>query len=400
MVEVKGKYKKGKKGQTMASGLVRLLAILIALSFSPLTATADGPKRASKSKKSEANKRKAKKRKKSKKRRKGKNKKGREEQKKVVELSPQQLEVEQLVAAGLRFAADKQLVQALAEFERAYELGQDPAVLLHMARAYRQTGDFPKALSTYEEFLSSGEGKVEPQLLEVGRGELEELKALPGRLQIASIPEGAQVTLDGKPIGKTPLPDTLTLSAGSHELRATLDGYEPSTKTLEVKRGGSLAVTLKLTKPGLAMTSADGGISKSAPERSKASGSTRSIALRGGFGSNLRLLEASGAPSVGISYSTGRLSFVLDGVLIAYAAIPQVRYRIFGDLFSLHLLAGAPVSYDKDLEESIFAAGAAGLAVELKLGAWLSLHVDAMASYAGAKHGLTVPTFAGGALRF
>jgi len=58
-----------------------------------------------------------------------------------------------------------------------------------------------------------------------------ELEALPAGLTVISVPEGAKITIDKKPVGIAPL--TLTdLSDGMHEVVAEMPGYETKTKTI------------------------------------------------------------------------------------------------------------------------------------------------------------------------
>jgi TonB family protein len=67
-----------------------------------------------------------------------------------------------------------------------------------------------------------------------------------GTAEIVSSPAGASVTVDGKPVGHTPLAG-VTLAPGSRSLRLTLDGHEPWSGSLDVVAGkkGHVEVRLK-----------------------------------------------------------------------------------------------------------------------------------------------------------
>ncbi|MGE5126565.1 MAG: TonB family protein, partial [Betaproteobacteria bacterium] len=67
-----------------------------------------------------------------------------------------------------------------------------------------------------------------------------------GTAEIVSSPAGAEVTIDGKPLGRTPLA-RVTLAAGSRSLRLTLDGHLPWSGKLDVVAGqrGRVEVRLK-----------------------------------------------------------------------------------------------------------------------------------------------------------
>ena len=67
----------------------------------------------------------------------------------------------------------------------------------------------------------------------------------PGSLQVLSRPAGAQVILDGQIVGKTPLtiPD---VSAGSHDVRLELPGFNRWATTVEVPAGKPARVAASL----------------------------------------------------------------------------------------------------------------------------------------------------------
>ncbi len=74
---------------------------------------------------------------------------------------------------------------------------------------------------------------------------LEKSKAL---LELTSKTEGATVFFDGKELGKTPLEPTKVLP-GAHELKLTKEGMADSTRTLRLKPGGKLKVSVDLRPP-------------------------------------------------------------------------------------------------------------------------------------------------------
>ena len=78
-----------------------------------------------------------------------------------------------------------------------------------------------------------------------GRGEPAVAAPGPGSIQALSRPSGAQVTLDGRPIGTTPMliPD---VAAGSHTIRLELAGFNPWTTTVDVKGGTPTRVAASL----------------------------------------------------------------------------------------------------------------------------------------------------------
>ena len=66
-----------------------------------------------------------------------------------------------------------------------------------------------------------------------------------GVLSIASEPSGAEVTVEGRPIGQTPLPQVL-LPPGSYELRVRHPGYMDDVSRVAVRAGRDYPIDLKL----------------------------------------------------------------------------------------------------------------------------------------------------------
>jgi hypothetical protein len=67
----------------------------------------------------------------------------------------------------------------------------------------------------------------------------------PGSLQVLSRPAGAQVILDGRSVGKTPvtIPE---LASGPHEVRLELPGFNRWATTVDVKSGNATRVAASL----------------------------------------------------------------------------------------------------------------------------------------------------------
>ena len=71
-----------------------------------------------------------------------------------------------------------------------------------------------------------------------------------GHMHLVTVPEGALIERDGKPIDRTPA--TIDLQPGTAALRLSLDGYEAETIALDVAPGATIdrTVTLRPGPPG------------------------------------------------------------------------------------------------------------------------------------------------------
>lgn len=79
------------------------------------------------------------------------------------------------------------------------------------------------------------------------------LRERPARVSFEA-PAGAQISVDGRLVGQTPLPLPLEIAAGAHMITVTRNGYESVTLEVELERGEerSLAAPLSVTKQRVA----------------------------------------------------------------------------------------------------------------------------------------------------
>ena len=301
---------------------------------------------------------------------------------------------------GVKLFEETKYSEALAEFEQAYALASHPLVLYNLATTHRALSQYSQAVDFYNRFLTEGKGVVKPAQLAKGQRELDDVLRLIARVDVTTSPEGATVSVDGRTIGPSPLGQPLILGPGDHVVSATLDGHNRAERSFRVAAGDTLAVALTLAKKEEAPVVEGGGggpvVVDAAPETRD-----RRLAVSASFGTNAIEVDSTGAPVLGIGYAFGdRLSVALDVVLIAYSAVPEVRFRLLGEALSLHAIAAAPISFTDGEDSETFVAGAGGLGVRYRAHDRLSLRAEAWVSYAGSERGTTVPAFAGAELWF
>jgi hypothetical protein len=76
-----------------------------------------------------------------------------------------------------------------------------------------------------------------------------ELRARPAHLTISG-PAGCEVTVDGRPAGTTPLPLPMELTAGSHLVVVTKNGYKAFSREIDVARDENQALAVSLEPTG------------------------------------------------------------------------------------------------------------------------------------------------------
>lgn len=82
-----------------------------------------------------------------------------------------------------------------------------------------------------------------------------------GSVRLLISEAGAQIRVDGRPIGRSPLAEPVRLSAGKHELEVMKPGYGVYTRQIEVQAGGEESLTVDLSDEvgGAIGTSSAGG---------------------------------------------------------------------------------------------------------------------------------------------
>ena len=313
----------------------------------------------------------------------------------------EQKEADRHFKAGVALFKEGKFKEALAEFERAYEIAPHPLVLYNIAGCHRELSSYGEAIRFYERFLKEGKGQVPATRLTTAQTELDAILARIARITIViQGPPYAQLFLDGAPLGTMPVPMPLVLPPGEHKIVAKADGYKDAERTLRVASGDEAEISLTLSEVPKEPT-ADPVITTTA-KTTITTTKVRRFSIGAGFGSNLKAVADTGAPSLGVGYQVhSRLHLGVEGILVAYAVMPAVRVRLAGDAISAHAILAMPIAFPGDeMGGETFIAGAGGLGLRIRAMPMLSFRLESLASYAGKERGTTFPTFVGGELWF
>lgn len=313
----------------------------------------------------------------------------------------EQKEADRHFKAGVALFKEGKFKEALAEFERAYEIAPHPLVLYNIAGCHRELSNYGEAIRFYERFLKEGKGQVPATRLNTAQTELDAILARIARITIViQGPPYAQLFLDGAALGTMPVPMPLVLPPGEHKIVAKADGYKDAERTLRVASGDEAEISLTLSEAPKEPT-ADPVITTTATTTTTTT-RMRRFSIGAGFGSNLKAVADTGAPSLGIGVQVhSRLQLGVEGILVAYAVMPTVRVRLAGDAISAHAILAMPIAFPGDeMGGETFVAGAGGLGLRIRAMPMLTFRIESLASYAGKERGTTFPTFVGGELWF
>ncbi len=111
---------------------------------------------------------------------------------------------------------------AAHEFEEAYRISKRPELLYNMGKSYDGQGDHARALAAYRRFLTAVASSPDRPTVQA---RVTALGALVGRVTIRASVEGSAVTIDGTPVGTTPLAEAIELNPGGHKIEIVREGY-------------------------------------------------------------------------------------------------------------------------------------------------------------------------------
>jgi hypothetical protein len=141
-----------------------------------------------------------------------------------------------LLGEGTRFYDQGEFAPALEKFTQAYAEYASPKLLYNIAQTKRALGRLAEAMDAFERFL------LEPpddttEMIGDAHTSMAELQAKVGRLHIECAKPRVEVSVDGKVVGLTPLPDLLWAEPGKHQITARHADTIPVVEDVEVVVG-------------------------------------------------------------------------------------------------------------------------------------------------------------------
>jgi PEGA domain-containing protein len=139
---------------------------------------------------------------------------------------------------------------ALTDFEASNAAKPTPEAQNYIAKSHDNLQHFPEAVTAYEKLIADNPPKLSKEV-EEAKKRVEAIKAMPGKVHVETTPPGASVVIDQS---QTPHPNVtptdIDLPPGKHTLIIGAEGYENTTKEVEVGYGSKQDVTAELPKKG------------------------------------------------------------------------------------------------------------------------------------------------------
>jgi hypothetical protein len=150
-----------------------------------------------------------------------------------------------LLKEGARLYEQGSLVEALEKFNQAYAEFASPKLLYNIGQTCRDLGRPAEAMEAFERFLAEAPDASFDMTAEA-RNSVAELRVKLGRLHIQCTTPKAEISIDGKVVGLSPLPDLLWATPGKHQVTARHPDTTPAVEDVEVQIGSVDTVNLVL----------------------------------------------------------------------------------------------------------------------------------------------------------
>jgi hypothetical protein len=134
---------------------------------------------------------------------------------------------------------------ALEKFNAAYAAYPSPKLMFNIGQADRDLSRPVEALEAFENFLA-GAPDASPETIADARKSVAELQGKLGQIRIDCDRAGAEVSVDGKSVGLTPLPGLLWATPGRHQVTASRASAALALENVDVSAGAVQTVTLRL----------------------------------------------------------------------------------------------------------------------------------------------------------
>lgn len=152
-------------------------------------------------------------------------------------------EAEKHFRAGVSLQKAEDYQSAITAFESSLRLYPTKGALFNLANCLRATHRYPEALDRLQRLES--EFVLEEPMLSTVNMQVAELENLTATLLVEVHQPGAEVFVNGRSLGHTPLAGPVRLGLGDHEVRVVLDGFQ--TETLTVNLSPAAAITRQVS---------------------------------------------------------------------------------------------------------------------------------------------------------
>jgi tetratricopeptide (TPR) repeat protein len=146
---------------------------------------------------------------------------------------------------GLAATSAQRFGEAAEEFQRAYDLWPDFKVLYNIGRVRVALGQPVEAVDAYRAYLAQGGDQIATERKDEVRREIDEQRPRIATIAIRTSVDGAEVRIDGRLVGHSPLPTPVRVGAGKHTIEALLPGLPAQLRDVDAPGAETTQVALE-----------------------------------------------------------------------------------------------------------------------------------------------------------
>lgn len=136
--------------------------------------------------------------------------------------------------SALKLYGEGAYAEAQILFETSYKLSGRPSALKNVAQCQRSLKKFVESYETLEELLARHEAQVPAADKRAVQQAMEEIAVLTATIAVVVSQPDADVEIDGRPLGKSPLPKPKRVGVGAHHVKVTKAAFEPFEQDVSV----------------------------------------------------------------------------------------------------------------------------------------------------------------------
>jgi len=143
---------------------------------------------------------------------------------------------------------NKDCPNAITKFWQAYELSRDPRLIFDVAICYRDLRSYGRMQVLLERYRREAAATTTAEQSADLEAALAAIRSLVGTVQLTVNEDGAEVRLDGQPVGSTPLAQPFVLDLGKHTISVSKPRFTPVERSLEIAGGNATSVNVDLVR--------------------------------------------------------------------------------------------------------------------------------------------------------
>ena len=156
------------------------------------------------------------------------------------------LKARQHFKAGVELFDQRRFGDALSQFQESYSLFPVYSTLYNIGQVQVVLGHPVEAADAFDKFLVQGGSSIAQEQRARVEVELKAQQERIGDINVAVSPDGAEIQVDGAPVGMSPLGGPVKVASGHHRVDARLDGYRSEHNEVDILGQGHVALTIQL----------------------------------------------------------------------------------------------------------------------------------------------------------